>query len=413
MGRDVRRRAGAFRGRPLRGRPSARAAAPRDRVLAARDEGPPTASARCGSAPSAAASGRLKNGRWSLLDPRLAAQQARLRHLRDEGGGRLQRPLVRHRERAGARGAWQVHLLPAGRRICRARSSPRSSRRRAPTARARSGPATSRGVARLEGGRWSVARQGVGTGQRQRLVAGGGDGRRTARGGCGRGPSPARRGCASTSRPRAGRRSRPPPRPRSRATPSRAWPRTTSGASTSSRPAASCVSRRARPTADDPARLRRRALHHRGRPAEQRLPAARPLRGRSRAGVDGDGARPGDVRPQPGTPRPLAQAARDRLRRAHRRKPHAARRRVARASGAEPHVHRRRCWPTAASRGSAIATSSPDSTPLPSDWAVSGSKEYTNLGAGDYVFRVWGRDARGNLSGPVELAVPACVRRPG
>jgi diguanylate cyclase (GGDEF)-like protein len=41
--------------------------------------------------------------------------------------------------------------------------------------------------------------------------------------------------------------------------------------------------------------------------------------------------------------------------------------------------------------------------PLPSDWVVSGTKEYTNLGAGDYVFRVWGRDARGNLSGPVEL----------
>ena len=41
--------------------------------------------------------------------------------------------------------------------------------------------------------------------------------------------------------------------------------------------------------------------------------------------------------------------------------------------------------------------------PLPSDWAASGSKEYTNLGAGDYVFRVWGKDARGNLSGPMEL----------
>ena len=41
--------------------------------------------------------------------------------------------------------------------------------------------------------------------------------------------------------------------------------------------------------------------------------------------------------------------------------------------------------------------------PAPSDWVASGNKEYTNLGAGDYVFRVWGRDARGNESGPVDL----------
>jgi hypothetical protein len=41
--------------------------------------------------------------------------------------------------------------------------------------------------------------------------------------------------------------------------------------------------------------------------------------------------------------------------------------------------------------------------PQPSDWTTSGEKEYTNLGAGQYVFRVWGKDARGNLSGPVEL----------
>jgi len=40
---------------------------------------------------------------------------------------------------------------------------------------------------------------------------------------------------------------------------------------------------------------------------------------------------------------------------------------------------------------------------LPSEWSASGSKEYTNLGAGDYVFHVWGKDARGNLSGPVDL----------
>jgi diguanylate cyclase (GGDEF)-like protein len=41
--------------------------------------------------------------------------------------------------------------------------------------------------------------------------------------------------------------------------------------------------------------------------------------------------------------------------------------------------------------------------PMPSDWVVSGTKEYTNLGAGDYVFQAWGRDARGNLSGPVDF----------
>jgi diguanylate cyclase (GGDEF)-like protein len=31
-------------------------------------------------------------------------------------------------------------------------------------------------------------------------------------------------------------------------------------------------------------------------------------------------------------------------------------------------------------------------------------KEYTNLGAGDYRFVLWGKDARGNISGPVGLA---------
>jgi diguanylate cyclase (GGDEF)-like protein len=40
----------------------------------------------------------------------------------------------------------------------------------------------------------------------------------------------------------------------------------------------------------------------------------------------------------------------------------------------------------------------------PSDWVVANTKEYTNLGAGDYTLKVWGRDARGNVSGPVALA---------
>ena len=42
--------------------------------------------------------------------------------------------------------------------------------------------------------------------------------------------------------------------------------------------------------------------------------------------------------------------------------------------------------------------------PQPTVWQESRRKDYTNLGAGDYRFRVWGRDARGIESGPVELA---------
>lgn len=42
--------------------------------------------------------------------------------------------------------------------------------------------------------------------------------------------------------------------------------------------------------------------------------------------------------------------------------------------------------------------------PKPSDWSAERAKEYTNLGAGDYRFLVWGRDARGNVSGPASLA---------
>ena len=42
--------------------------------------------------------------------------------------------------------------------------------------------------------------------------------------------------------------------------------------------------------------------------------------------------------------------------------------------------------------------------PQPSDWLTSGTKEYTNLGAGDYKFLLWGKDAQGNVSGPVDLA---------
>jgi diguanylate cyclase (GGDEF)-like protein len=41
--------------------------------------------------------------------------------------------------------------------------------------------------------------------------------------------------------------------------------------------------------------------------------------------------------------------------------------------------------------------------PQPTDWIKAKDKEYTNLGAGDYKFQVWGKDARGNVSGPVGL----------
>lgn len=40
----------------------------------------------------------------------------------------------------------------------------------------------------------------------------------------------------------------------------------------------------------------------------------------------------------------------------------------------------------------------------PTEWTAISSKEYTNLAAGKYLFQVWGRDARGNISGPTDLA---------
>jgi len=39
----------------------------------------------------------------------------------------------------------------------------------------------------------------------------------------------------------------------------------------------------------------------------------------------------------------------------------------------------------------------------PSEWTTSGVKEYTNLGAGDYAFKLWCKDAQGVISGPVDL----------
>jgi signal transduction histidine kinase/ligand-binding sensor domain-containing protein len=39
----------------------------------------------------------------------------------------------------------------------------------------------------------------------------------------------------------------------------------------------------------------------------------------------------------------------------------------------------------------------------PSSWTSRHEKEYSNLASGPYVFRVWGRDYAGNVSGPVEV----------
>jgi diguanylate cyclase (GGDEF)-like protein len=39
----------------------------------------------------------------------------------------------------------------------------------------------------------------------------------------------------------------------------------------------------------------------------------------------------------------------------------------------------------------------------PSAWNTSSLKEYTNLGAGDYTYKLWGKDPQGIQSGPVEL----------
>jgi serine phosphatase RsbU (regulator of sigma subunit) len=41
--------------------------------------------------------------------------------------------------------------------------------------------------------------------------------------------------------------------------------------------------------------------------------------------------------------------------------------------------------------------------PEPSDWTGESNKEYTNLGEGNYVFRVWARDYAGNVSGPTAV----------
>jgi len=39
----------------------------------------------------------------------------------------------------------------------------------------------------------------------------------------------------------------------------------------------------------------------------------------------------------------------------------------------------------------------------PSEWTAASNKEYTNIPAGQYKFRLWAKDARGVVSGPVEL----------
>lgn len=51
----------------------------------------------------------------------------------------------------------------------------------------------------------------------------------------------------------------------------------------------------------------------------------------------------------------------------------------------------------------------------PTDWVAAPRREFTNLAPGAYVFRVWGRDASGVVSGPVEVrfeASPVWWRQP-
>lgn len=48
--------------------------------------------------------------------------------------------------------------------------------------------------------------------------------------------------------------------------------------------------------------------------------------------------------------------------------------------------------------------------PEPSEWTSEFRREFNSLPADDYVFRVWGRDAAGNVTGPVEI--PFSVRPP-
>src|SRR5262249_34036662 len=45
----------------------------------------------------------------------------------------------------------------------------------------------------------------------------------------------------------------------------------------------------------------------------------------------------------------------------------------------------------------------------PSDWGTDSNRDYISLPPGDYRFRVWGRNAFGTISGPIE--VPFTIRR--
>ncbi|KAF0249863.1 MAG: histidine kinase [bacterium] len=40
----------------------------------------------------------------------------------------------------------------------------------------------------------------------------------------------------------------------------------------------------------------------------------------------------------------------------------------------------------------------------PSDWTSEGKQNFNNLGKGTYIFKIWGKDHAGNVSGPVEVA---------
>lgn len=41
---------------------------------------------------------------------------------------------------------------------------------------------------------------------------------------------------------------------------------------------------------------------------------------------------------------------------------------------------------------------------MPKEWRKEAKRVYTNLPRGDYIFKVWGKDYNGNVTGPVEVS---------
>ena len=172
-------------------------------------------------------------------------------------------------------------------------------------------------------------------------------------------------------------------------------------ASISSRPAASARLTPRAPTADDPAAFTADIFTTEdGLPSGDFQPAAR-LVDAAGQGLGGDRAGPRDVRPEPRapdrTPKPLVIE-------------------VAKVIEAGPHPPRGRVAlaPPSGTSGSSMRSSPTGrvENPLPVPArrlrpAALGAgprappRNTRTSGAGDYMFQVWGKDARGNVSGPV------------